>query len=240
MNIDKNNITTDSPKDGQTNKEANFTTTIRQKLWDNKKILAGLTVFVAVAAMAVAVHSSDEDTIEQVLKERVRFVNLQDDEAGTMPLPKQAKLIANYPGRQNAVYYRYNERIFVYDKTRKSYTEIPFGYGYESIKDIYLSPAKSRIFVVLDMGSHADNYVCNGQQLWVINTLNRQSRKLIEGFKAEKRKGCIVMSKADYCLNSKAPIEKRRWKCRNHYFSFTGKVIWSMDDYVVNEKDYLR
>lgn len=240
MNIDKKDITTDKSKDEQAAKEARLVKTIRQKLWDNKKLLAGLTAFVAVSAMAVAIHSCDEDSMTQALKEKVRFINLQDSDGDMVSLPKQATLIANYPGRQNAAYYKYNERIFVYDKTRKSYTEIPFGYGYESIKDIYLSPAKSRIFVVLDMGAHADNYVCSGQQLWVINTLNRQSRKLIEGFKTEKRKGCIVVSKADYCLNSKAPIEKRQWKCRNHYFSFTGKVIWSMDDYVVNEKDYQR
>lgn len=88
------------------------------------------------------------------------------------------------------------------------------------------------------MGARATNYVCDGQQLWVINTLNRQTRKLFEGFRVEKRKGCIVVGKADYCCNSKAPFEQRRWKCRNHYFDFTGKIIWCMDDYEIMEKDY--
>lgn len=205
----------------------------------NKKILTGLALFMVLALLLIAIHSWDEDSIKSMLKDKVTFVNLpNDDEEMLATIPKSAKLIANYSGRQNTIFFTYNGRIYCYDKAQKLSSDIPFDNGYEKIKDIYLSPAKSRIFVVLDMGARATNYVCDGQQLWVINTLNRQTRKLFEGFRVEKRKGCIVVGKADYCCNSKAPFEQRRWKCRNHYFDFTGKIIWCMDDYEIMEKDY--
>ena len=156
----------------------------------NKKILTGLALFMVLALLLIAIHSWDEDTIKSMLKDKVTFVNLpNDDDEMLATIPKSAKLIANYSGRQNTIYFTYNGRIYC-------------------------------------------------QQLWIINTLNRQTRKLFEGFRVEKRKGCIVVGKADYCCNSKAPFEQRRWKCRNHYFDFTGKIIWCMDDYEIMEKDY--
>ena len=205
----------------------------------NKKLLLGLFAFVVLALLGIFIQSSDENDIKRLLRENVGFVNIYDNDTPGTCIPKAAKIIADYSGRRSTTYYQYNERVFCYDKESKTTEEIQFGYGYDNIKAIYVSPAKSRIFVVLDMGSHSSCYVRDGQQLWVINTLNHQTRKLQDGFRVEKRKGCIVMGKADFCVNSNAPINQRKWKCRNHYFDFTGKIIWSMDDYFVMEKDFL-
>lgn len=126
----------------------------------NKKILTGLALFMVLVLLLIAIHSWDEDTIKSMLKDKVTFVNLpNDDEEMLATIPKSAKLIANYSGRQNTIFFTYNGRIYCYDKAKKLSSDIPFDNGYEKIKDIYLSPAKSRIFVVLDMGARATNYV---------------------------------------------------------------------------------
>lgn len=70
----------------------------------NKKILTGLALFMVLALLLIAIHSWDEDTIKSMLKDKVTFVNLpNDDEEMLATIPKSAKLIANYSGRQNTI-----------------------------------------------------------------------------------------------------------------------------------------
>ena len=212
---------------------------MNSRIYKNRKLLLILSTFIVFVLLLVLARNRDENYFADIQKENAQY---SDSVAKKKPvkteLPKSSKLVISYDDRRNASYYLYDNRLIFYDKGAKKGREIMFGYGYDRIKDIYLSPMKSRIFVVLDMGSHSTYYICDGLQLWVINTLNGQKRKLIEGFSVEKRKGCIVVGKVQFCHNSKAPINKRRWRAHNHYFDFTGKVLWMMDDYDVKETDF--
>ena len=46
----------------------------------NKKILTGLALFMVLALLLIAIHSWDEDTIKSMLKDKVTFVNLPNDD----------------------------------------------------------------------------------------------------------------------------------------------------------------
>ena len=156
-------------------------------------------------------------------------------------IPAGAKIITSYSDkRRNTVYYQYNERIFCYDRTRRRTKEMQFSYGYVKIKNVYTSPLHSRIFVVLDMGNKSYNPVVDGLQLWVINSFNRRCSKVGEGFRVRKGKDGMIVSKGCYCKNSNAPIERRIWRARDHYYDFTGKVMWVKHEYDVREYKYQR
>lgn len=153
-------------------------------------------------------------------------------------LPDGAKLIARFSDkRRNTVYYLYNERIYCHDRSRHMTSEVAFPYGYVKIVNIYTSPLRSRIFVVLDMGDTA-NRLLDGQQLWVINSFNRKCTKVGEGFHVTKGKDCIIVSKGYYCKNSNAPLINRVWRARDHYYDFTGKVLWIKNEYDVKEQNH--
>ena len=209
------------------------------RIYKNRKLIVALSTFMVLVLVLVFARTKDENYFADIQKENAQYSDsVSKKRPAETKMPKSSKLVASFDDRRNASYYLYDNRLIYYDKASQKGREIPFGYGYDRVKDIFLSPMKSRIFVVLDMGTHSTYYICDGLQLWVINTLNGQKRKLIEGFKVEKRKGCIVVGKVQFCHNSKAPLNKRRWRAHNHYFDFTGKVLWMMDDYDVMKSDF--
>ena len=92
----------------------------------NKKILTGLALFMVLALLLIAIHSWDEDTIKSILKDKVTFFNLpNDDDDMLATIPKSAKFIANYSGRQNTIFFTYNGRIYCYDKAQNSVATFP-------------------------------------------------------------------------------------------------------------------
>ena len=139
--------------------------------------------------------------------------------------------------RRNSVYYILGDRFFCCDRNANTTTEIIINNKYEHIQRTFLSPRRSRIFIVVDCGHFAYNRITDGLQLWVLNTYNNNYRKVAEGFAVREEKGNIIVSKGDYCLNSNDRKAIRRWKAKDHIFDYTGKVVWTQGRYEVNEKE---
>lgn len=156
----------------------------------------------------------------------------------TQKPPQDADIIAEYNDeRRNSVYYLLGDRFFCFDRNANTTTEIIINKKYEHIQRTFLSPRRSRIFIVVDCGHFAYNRITDGLQLWVLNTYNNNYRKVAEGFAVREEKGNIIVSKGDYCLNSNDRKAIRRWKAKDHIFDYTGKVVWTQGGYEVNEKE---
>lgn len=156
----------------------------------------------------------------------------------TQKPPKEAEIIAEYNDeRRNSVYYLLGDRFFCCDRNANTITEIIINNRYEHIQRTFLSPRRSRIFIVVDCGHFAYNRITDGLQLWVINTYSNNYRKVAEGFAVREEKGHIIVSRGDYCLNSNDRKAVRRWKAKDHVFDYTGKVVWTQGRYDITEKE---
>ena len=150
-------------------------------------------------------------------------------------LPKGARIVVSYSDtRRHKLYFTVRDRLFSYDViTGKKCDETFATTKYSKIKECWLSPDSTYIFMAVDNGPFSSFYLDNGQTLWRLDTRTKRSRRIGEGFEIIHKKGCIVIRKASRCLNPKAQQSRQKWMGQDHYYDLNGKIIWAKDEYKI-------
>ena len=150
-------------------------------------------------------------------------------------LPKGARIVVSYWGTRGQKLELIVRVLMVsYDGiTRNKCGETFATTKYSKIKECWLSPDSTYIFMAVDNGPFSSFYLDNGQTLWRLDTRTKRSRRIGEGFEISHKKGCIVIRKASRCLNPKAQQSRQKWMGQDHYYDLNGKIIWAKDEYKI-------
>lgn len=152
-------------------------------------------------------------------------------------LPSDIGVVAKYTDNsRHSLFYTYNHRLYIYDVWNNNKHEVTFNAkGYEKILHTYLSPDGDFVFVVIDNGDLASFYLEDGQELWCIDSRTRRPSFVGKGYRIFKHKGHFIIKKAFKCLNPSAPQSHQKWMGQDHYYDFTGKMLWTKDEYIIKE-----
>lgn len=158
--------------------------------------------------------------------------------AAVASLPQGARDVARYTdNRRHCLYYTFQERLYKIDVFSNTNLQVRLApEGYERIIASFTSPRAQNLFIVVDKGDLAGEYMTDGQELWKIDTLHGTVALLGSGFHIEKRKGSIVIRKGIKCLNPSAPLNRQQWMATDHFLDFEGKIIYAKGEYKMKRK----
>jgi len=153
--------------------------------------------------------------------------------AAARHLPENARQVAVFDDNtRHCLYYTLNERLYKFDVWDNTNSEIPFDESYYKITNWYLSPNKNYIFLVTDNGSFTHFFLKDRITLWRLSVRGQVLKKVADGYRLDKRKGCFIISSMSRCLNPDAARSHQKWLLEDHYYDLTGHIIWASDEYL--------
>ena len=149
-------------------------------------------------------------------------------------LPLSATLVAKYTdNRRHCLYYIYQNRLYCFDVKSNKTQDINFETNnYSSILRAFSVADGNLLFIAVERKGLTNSYITDGQVLWGINTFNKQSFKIGEGYDISKHKDHFLIKKGARCLNSQAPQHRRKWMIKDHYFYLDGKPMFVKEEYL--------
>jgi len=103
---------------------------------------------------------------------------------------------------------------------------------YSSILETYVIPENNILFVKVSKRGLTESYARDGQALWAVNVLTKQTFCVGEGYNISKHKDHFLIKKGFKCLNPNADEKHRKWKARDHYFYLDGRPMFVKDEYL--------
>ena len=154
--------------------------------------------------------------------------------AAAESLPDGCETVAKYTdNRYHCLFYTMHNRLYKYDVLTNKNTDVNFTpFAYSSIYATYLAPKGKYIYICIERSPFSQTTPENSHELWRISPDGDESKKIDEGIKIIKRKGCFIIKKLSRIKRVKDKNGTRRqWMMRDHYYNLDGHIIWAKDEY---------
>lgn len=149
-------------------------------------------------------------------------------------LPDGCEIVAKYTdSRYHCLFYTMHNRLYKYDVMTNKNTDVNFTpFAYSSIYATYVAPKGKHIFICIERSPFSQTTPENNHELWMISPDGGESKKIDEGIKIHKRKGCFIIKKISRMKKVKDKNGTRQqWMMRDHYYNLDGHIIWAKDEY---------